>query len=72
MQPTAVFVPLAQLLSPEHFPVATTELFGPFQVGLREGILTGLAQHAEHLVGRDPHVSHWATHVTGTQWLVVT
>ncbi len=38
MEPTAVFVPLAQLLSPEHFPVATTELFGPFQVGFREGV----------------------------------
>ena len=33
MQPTAVFVPLEQLLRPEHFPVVTTELFGPFQVG---------------------------------------
>ncbi len=32
MQPSAVFVPLAQLLQPEHFAVATTELFGPFQV----------------------------------------
>ena len=30
-----MFVPLERLLSPEHFPVATTELFGPFQVGLK-------------------------------------
>ncbi len=35
MQPSAVFVPLAQLLQPEHFAVATTELFGPFQVRRR-------------------------------------
>ena len=42
MEPTAVFVPLAQLLSTEHFPVATTELFGPFQVGLQG--LAGLSR----------------------------
>ena len=41
MEPTAVFVPLAQLLSPEHFLVATTELFGPFQVKSREGCQLG-------------------------------
>ena len=35
MQPTAVFVPLGQLLQPEHFPVVTTELFGPFQVSAK-------------------------------------
>ena len=39
-----MFVPLAQLLDPEHFPVATTELFGPFQVGSREGS-AGLVSH---------------------------
>lgn len=32
MEPTAVFVPLAQLLKPEHWSIANTELFGPFQV----------------------------------------
>lgn len=32
MEPTAVFVPLAQLLKPEHWPLVNTELFGPFQV----------------------------------------
>ena len=41
MEPTAVVVPLAQLLSPEHFPIATTELFGPFQVGSRQGFQQG-------------------------------
>lgn len=35
MQPTAVFVPLAQMLKPEHWPLCNTELFGPFQVGAR-------------------------------------
>jgi len=32
IQPTAVFVPLAELLKPEHFDACTTEVFGPFQV----------------------------------------
>mmetsp|Transcript_19261 Transcript_19261/g.37182 ORF Transcript_19261/g.37182 Transcript_19261/m.37182 type:complete len:334 (-) Transcript_19261:366-1367(-) len=31
-EPTAVFVPLAEILRPEHFNSVTTELFGPFQV----------------------------------------
>jgi len=31
-EPTAVFVPLEQALSPEWFPLVTTELFGPFQI----------------------------------------
>jgi len=32
IEPTAVFVPIDQLLSDEHFDVCTTEIFGPFQV----------------------------------------
>lgn len=32
IQPTAVFVPLKELLKPEHFELCTTEVFGPFQV----------------------------------------
>lgn len=32
LEPTAVFVPLDQLLSPDHFDVCTLEIFGPFQV----------------------------------------
>ncbi|KAG2439205.1 hypothetical protein HXX76_004568 [Chlamydomonas incerta] len=32
VQPTAVFVPLAEALKPEHFGTVTTEVFGPFQV----------------------------------------
>lgn len=31
-EPTAVFVPLRELVKPEHFAVATTEVFGPVQV----------------------------------------
>ena len=31
-EPTAVFVPLEELLRPEYFEVCTTEIFGPFQV----------------------------------------
>jgi len=32
VEPTAVFVPLEQILSEEHFATCTTEVFGPFQV----------------------------------------
>jgi 1-pyrroline-5-carboxylate dehydrogenase len=32
VEPTAVFVPLEQILAQEHFEACTTELFGPFQV----------------------------------------
>jgi 1-pyrroline-5-carboxylate dehydrogenase len=32
MEPTAVFVPLKEMLNDEHWPAVTTELFGPFQV----------------------------------------
>lgn len=32
MEPTAVLVPLEEMLKPEHFAAATTEIFGPFQV----------------------------------------
>ncbi len=31
IQPTAVFVPIDQLVKDEHFGLATTEVFGPFQ-----------------------------------------
>jgi len=31
-EPTAVFVPLVEMLKPEHFQACTTEIFGPFQV----------------------------------------
>ena len=34
IEPTAVFVPLKELLRPEYFPLATTEVFGPFQVSI--------------------------------------
>ena len=30
--PTAVFVPLAELVKPAHYALCTTEIFGPFQV----------------------------------------
>ena len=32
IQPTAVFIPLQELLKPGNFELATTEVFGPFQV----------------------------------------
>lgn len=31
-EPTAVFVPLEEMVRPEHFDACTTEIFGPFQV----------------------------------------
>jgi len=31
-EPTAVFVPLKEMMDPKHFAVATSELFGPFQI----------------------------------------
>lgn len=32
VEPTAIFVPLREMLKPEHFKDVTTEVFGPFQV----------------------------------------
>ncbi|PWA55898.1 aldehyde/histidinol dehydrogenase [Artemisia annua] len=32
IKPTAVFVPLEQILKPEHYDLVTKEIFGPFQV----------------------------------------
>lgn len=32
LQPTAVFVPLSEIMKPENFDLCTTELFGPFQI----------------------------------------
>lgn len=32
IEPTAVFVPLEQMLKPEYFGLVTTEIFGPFQI----------------------------------------
>lgn len=32
MQPTAVYVPLEQMMRPEHFTACATEIFAPFQV----------------------------------------
>lgn len=32
IKPTAVFVPLEQILKPEHYDLVTKEIFGPFQI----------------------------------------
>lgn len=37
VEPTAVFVPLEELLKEEHFGTCTTEIFGPFQVATTFG-----------------------------------
>lgn len=40
MEPTAVFVPLKEILrNEENFNLVTTEIFGPFQVSTDEKIL---------------------------------
>ena len=39
LQPTAVFVPLDQVLSAEHWEAVTTEVFGPFQVRHAKALL---------------------------------
>jgi 1-pyrroline-5-carboxylate dehydrogenase len=31
-EPTAIYVPIKELLDPKHFKICTTELFGPFQI----------------------------------------
>lgn len=32
IKPTAIFVPLEEILKDEHYPLVTKEIFGPFQV----------------------------------------
>ncbi|GAB4819738.1 hypothetical protein N2152v2_006784 [Parachlorella kessleri] len=65
IQPTAVFVPLREMLKPENFEVATTEVFGPFQVLTHYGdaelphVLEALERMKAHLtaavVSNDAH-----------------
>lgn len=43
-EPTAIYVPLEELLLPENFKTCTKEIFGPFQ------IITGFNEKTEHLV----------------------
>lgn len=44
IEPTAVYIPLHEMLKPGHFETATTEIFGPFTV------VTDYAADEEHLV----------------------
>ena len=44
VEPTAVYVPITELLKDEHFDTCTKELFGPFQV------LTTYTDEQEHMV----------------------
>lgn len=34
LKPTAVFVPLAEIVKPNNFELVTKEIFGPFQVSI--------------------------------------
>lgn len=64
IKPTAVFVPLAELLKPENFKACTTEIFGPFQVitsytdETLPGVLEACERMSHHLtaaiVSNDP------------------
>ncbi|EFJ40853.1 aldehyde dehydrogenase [Volvox carteri f. nagariensis] len=51
VEPTAVFVPLDQMLLPEYFDLVTTEVFGPFQVVTewREGQLPAVLEACERM-----------------------
>ena len=55
MQPTAVFVPLDQMLHPDHFEACVTEIFAPFQVVTHYNddsigeVLTALERMSHHL-----------------------
>ena len=55
VEPTAVFVPLGEMLKEEHFAACTTEIFGPFQVATTFGdedvdkVLEACARMSHHL-----------------------
>lgn len=55
VQPTAVFVPLEEMLKEEHFETCVTEIFGPFQVvtefndSTLQGVLDALEGMSHHL-----------------------
>ena len=55
VEPTAVFVPLPELLKAEHYEQCTTEIFGPFQVVTEfddtslESVLEALERMSHHL-----------------------
>lgn len=65
VEPTAVFVPLKELLKPEHFQTCCTEIFGPFQVltefhdDTEEQVLEACERMSHHLtasvVSNNPH-----------------
>jgi 1-pyrroline-5-carboxylate dehydrogenase len=67
-QPTAVSVPLKEMIKPKNFKIATTELFGPFQIiatwedGELDTLLESLEKMEHHLtaavVSRDEVFRH--------------
>ena len=72
LEPTAVTIPIEALSNPEHFKIATTELFGPFQVLVRwkdgqlDDVIRALNDMQNHLtagiVSNDPQ---FLNHVLG-------
>ncbi|RLN66858.1 hypothetical protein BBJ28_00007751 [Nothophytophthora sp. Chile5] len=80
VKPTAVFVPLKEMIKPENFELVTTEIFGPFQI-LTEyddselpHVLDSLERMNAHLtaavVSNDPHFTNevLASTVNGTTY----
>jgi len=80
VEPTAVFVPLKELVKPENFALCTTEIFGPFQVVTEYGdadldtVLDACNRMSHHLtagvVSSDPKFTHKviANTVNGTTY----
>lgn len=81
VKPTAVFVPLGEMLKPENFDACTTELFAPFQVvteyddATLEGVLEACERMSHHLtaavVSNDVAFQHkvLANTVNGTTYV---
>ena len=56
IQPTAVFVPIDQLVKDEHFELVTTEVFGPFQACPALGMHVSLRHPGYPSEGRGTHL----------------
>lgn len=57
IKPTAVFVPLDQMLDDKYFDLVTTEVFGPFQVLTEYGGADGLSRVLEATERMDAHLT---------------
>ena len=81
VEPTAVFVPLDEMLKDEYFDVVTKEIFGPFQIltsyddASLDKVLAALERMSHHLtaavVSNDPRFQDrvLGATVNGTQYV---